>query len=528
MRNRYLVMGLAFVGLFVGLLNVVLGSLLASTTLSLVVPSDPQSPTEPIEVELLIEAASNLGAFEFDLSYDHELAEVTGITLHELMGDTSDVCDSEMTRCAMALGPLDEDEVTGLGAYSYGTGAGLSGEGTLAVIHLQPTGQEGTLVLTLENGLLSDVDAAAPEAVPIVEETIILANASFVGSVEFEGRPNKPHARWSMPLEVSLTTPGQDAPTYSFTPLTDEYGTFTITNEIAAGSYEVRVKHAHTLQVMQVESFPANDTINFGTLPEGDANQDNFVTILDFSLLAGSFGKCDGTAGFDGRADFNEDGCVTILDFSLFANNFGQGGTSQAATPSREANLNTNAVDLLISPSQTNVKPESDFSVSVQVEAGSQQVDGAQATLNFDPTLLQVQEIRAGDQLSLELLNQFDNEAGTIDFAAGSLDAFPSQTFELMQIEFRALEESPSEGTSLAFDLDGSLATNITFGGTSVLGEHSDGTILIDDPSSVTLGDLSAGASTRWLLGSGLLALALALLAATLIVRRRRSHALSQ
>ena len=39
-----------------------------------------------------------------------------------------------------------------------------------------------------------------------------------------------------------------------------------------------------------------------------------------------TFSKCQGYAGYDDRADFNEDNCVTLLDFSLLATNFGQGG----------------------------------------------------------------------------------------------------------------------------------------------------------------------------------------------------------
>jgi hypothetical protein len=61
--------------------------------------------------------------------------------------------------------------------------------------------------------------------------------------------------------------------------------------------------------------------VDFGTLWEGDANDDNYVNITDFSLLATGF-----YPQYDERADFNEDGLVNITDFSLLASNFGMNG----------------------------------------------------------------------------------------------------------------------------------------------------------------------------------------------------------
>jgi hypothetical protein len=44
----------------------------------------------------------------------------------------------------------------------------------------------------------------------------------------------------------------------------------------------------------------------------GDANDDNCVLLVDFSILRGTFGKCQGDAAYDPRADFNGDACVTL------------------------------------------------------------------------------------------------------------------------------------------------------------------------------------------------------------------------
>jgi hypothetical protein len=68
-----------------------------------------------------------------------------------------------------------------------------------------------------------------------------------------------------------------------------------------------------------------SNTIDLGTLREGDANDDNFIMMIDFSILAATFGVCEGTDGFDERADGGGDGCILITDFSLLASNFGLG-----------------------------------------------------------------------------------------------------------------------------------------------------------------------------------------------------------
>lgn len=53
----------------------------------------------------------------------------------------------------------------------------------------------------------------------------------------------------------------------------------------------------------------------------GDANGDNRVSIMDFSLAVGNFGKAvePGTGG-----DVTRNGFVTILDFAMIGQNYGK------------------------------------------------------------------------------------------------------------------------------------------------------------------------------------------------------------
>jgi hypothetical protein len=301
---------------------------------------------------------------------------------------------------------------------------------------------------------------------------------------------------------VSLTVPGEGTPAYEFTPTTDESGHFTLTG-IEAGTYEVRVKQAHTLQNVQTVTLAGgSNTTYLGVLREGDANDDNFIIMIDFSILAATFGVCEGTDGYDERADGGGDGCILMIDFSLLASNFGQGGDNLQMTAPKTSQ--TSDVAMGIDPVSTRIEPGGTFDVAVVVETGTQQVDGAQIALTFDPTILQVEGLTAGEALNLELASQFDNERGSISFAAGTLSNFPSGSLNVVQIRFKAFTagESTLSFAQAGFALSlpkGVTGSDVTFGGASVLGEVMDGEVTVSEPTAITVSSLQEGeASWLW------------------------------
>ncbi|HEY0603563.1 MAG TPA: hypothetical protein VGD58_11665, partial [Herpetosiphonaceae bacterium] len=127
---------------------------IASPTIQLTAPTTSQLPTVPLDVEVRVTGAINLAGFEFDLGYNAALVQVTGMTLAPFIGTTTS-CDATTTRCAIALGPRTSAQGTSVGAYSYGTGVGTTGDGVLAILHLQPAGVSGTTVLHLSNALIA-------------------------------------------------------------------------------------------------------------------------------------------------------------------------------------------------------------------------------------------------------------------------------------------------------------------------------------------------------------------------------------
>ncbi|MFS4448042.1 malectin domain-containing carbohydrate-binding protein [Maribacter sp. 2307UL18-2] len=127
-------------------------------------------------------------------------------------------------------------------------------------------------------------------------------------------------------MTVEVYEQGASVPSYQFTPTGSAGGEVTVSG-IEAGTYEVAVKVSNYLQrVTTVTIVAGANTASVAELRAGDANNDNFVTLQDFSILAGTFNLQEGGAGYDPRADFNGDGFVTLVDFSLLASNFNTQG----------------------------------------------------------------------------------------------------------------------------------------------------------------------------------------------------------
>nr|MBC7244149.1 carboxypeptidase regulatory-like domain-containing protein [Chloroflexota bacterium] len=150
---------------------------------------------------------------------------------------------------------------------------------------------------------------------PTITPTPTTIPCTLQGKVTLQGRPTPPNVRWVTPLTVTV-----GSTEYAVT--TDTSGYFTVTG-LTPGTYDIRVKHAHTLRNVKrgVTLVAGQNNIDFGTLLEGDANNNNCVDMLDFVILRSKFGSTT-----DLRADFNQDGVVDMLDFVRLRANFGRCG----------------------------------------------------------------------------------------------------------------------------------------------------------------------------------------------------------
>jgi hypothetical protein len=149
-----------------------------------------------------------------------------------------------------------------------------------------------------------------------------------------------------------------------------------------------------------------------------------------------------------------------------------------------------------ITPHATEVSPGDVFTVWVQVDAGSQLVDGAEVHLDYDPSRLQVVDadgnpadhVDNSGALDVVLRNNVDNTAGRIDFAAGTFSATPpSGAFALAAIRLRALNLTGSPSTELSFVLEPPRRTNVVYAGLSVLGGTNDGVVALRQTNVVYL-----------------------------------------
>ena len=150
---------------------------------------------------------------------------------------------------------------------------------------------------------------------PTVTPTVTPVVATLAGKVSLQGRPAPPNAQWVVALTVKV-----GGSSYSAT--TDASGNFTVPG-IVPGTYDICVKNSHALSNKRTGIVLASGTnnVDFGTLREGDGNNDDYVTIVDFSLLSAGF-----FPSYNAAADFNQDGYVNINDFSLLSLNFGGHG----------------------------------------------------------------------------------------------------------------------------------------------------------------------------------------------------------
>ncbi len=102
----------------------------------------------PIEVDVVIQNVSNLGAFQFDLTYDPAIVQVDSIALGEFPGSTG--------RNVSPLGPRTDAGKAVYGAFSFGDAAGPDGSGPLATVTLRAQAP-GQTPLGLQNVQAIDV-----------------------------------------------------------------------------------------------------------------------------------------------------------------------------------------------------------------------------------------------------------------------------------------------------------------------------------------------------------------------------------
>lgn len=149
------------------------------------------------------------------------------------------------------------------------------------------------------------------------------------------------------------------------------------------------------------------------------------------------------------------------------------------------------SVTFSLQPSPASLAVGDTIAMSIMVDASTQQVDTAQAYLDFDPTSLQVVDSGGNTTSSVtpgsifpntwqddNLENNVDNLNGHVAFAGGKgpggSDA--NSLFQLAIIHFKMIQSSPC--TNITFDTTSTPETKAVFKGTDVTGAVINGTVV--------------------------------------------------
>ena len=149
------------------------------------------------------------------------------------------------------------------------------------------------------------------------------ADAAFNGSVNWNSNCDD---RIST---VTFYEPNTSNVAATYETTVNSAGEFTIPS-VLVGTYDIIVDVPGYLNkgLADVVTVVGENTVDFGPIRGGDANDSNSINIADFSGLNAAFGSVAGDANYNLFADFNCSGTINIADFSGLNAGFGQGGAN--------------------------------------------------------------------------------------------------------------------------------------------------------------------------------------------------------
>lgn len=164
--------------------------------------------------------------------------------------------------------------------------------------------------------------------------------------------------------------------------------------------------------------------------------------------------------------------------------------SARSLSTAGQMSTTSGSVWVSLSPSAPTVARGDIVALEIRLAAGSELIDGAEIHLNYDRVFLlpvdadgnPTDRLASSGILSQILRNKIYTETGRIHFAAGIYDPEeprPSGTFTVATVRFRALWGTGGGTTALTFGTKVPFKTDVTSGGSSVLGGVEDGYITI-------------------------------------------------
>jgi len=155
---------------------------------------------------------------------------------------------------------------------------------------------------------------------------LILTGATLEGNVTFPGRGAAPNSKWIENFTVRFFQSASEVRSDNVT--TNSSGYFNVTG-IDPGPYDIKIKGLTSVSELEgnVTLTAGNTTVvDFGTMREGDCNDDNWITGADRNLLYTGWGSHKGGAGWNPDCDLNADDWLTGADRNLMYTYWGQSG----------------------------------------------------------------------------------------------------------------------------------------------------------------------------------------------------------
>lgn len=166
------------------------------------------------------------------------------------------------------------------------------------------------------------------------EYPLIVANGAFLSDVDVsvglqdDGRPDP--AGWEVPLTVEFYSPGADIlnddPCWVFVGATEKLGDSAVITipAVLCGNYDITARSNHTLTNVRRATtvLLPNTSVDLGTLLEGNADNDQAISLSDHALLSTCWQSLVSDLDFNHNADFNRDGQIDILDLYLMVSNW--------------------------------------------------------------------------------------------------------------------------------------------------------------------------------------------------------------
>ncbi len=318
------------------------------------------------------------------------------------------------------------------------------------------------------------------------DDEMIITQKCIDCKVTLQGRPTPPDSRWETDLRIYVDG------NQPYIIKTDNLGHCILPE--AESNNTICVKGPHTLANRLPLAVNSDGWLDFGTLLEGDVDDDNQVALLDRSIIKTSKDKCQDDNGYIEEADLNEDNCVNTADNNLFKANYNKpkGDENPAickwdtsvtpATLRRGTRDGSDFVSLQTMPIPANLTIDSSFDVAIKVNA-TQATDAVATYLNFDPQKLRVNHLTAGERFDDILENDFDNVTGHINFVAGAWENdLVIGEFVFVTINFTLLDENGEK--TLSFNTTGPRQTEAVSGGKSVISEQR-GEIIFADTTTI-------------------------------------------